>query len=264
MDEKNINQMIKLVDAYLKKRLAFTSSRARNLEQAMYYAVFPGGKRIRPLLVLSVAKILDIPFKKILPVACGIELIHSFSLVHDDLPCMDNDDFRRGKPSCHKKFGEAEALLAGDALLCLGIREIAKCGSPEAVIITCNALGSNGMAGGQSLDMAYKNKKIPHKIKIWIDEKKTGELFRLCFEIPAIVGKADKDVVGKLRQTGALFGEAFQILDDIHDKEGNEKSLKKRLKKTYQQLLTQLENFGSRADILTSLIRMSFGSFVSD
>ncbi|MGB9642164.1 MAG: polyprenyl synthetase family protein [Candidatus Ratteibacteria bacterium] len=264
MDEKKFNQMIKMVDAYLKKCLAFTSSQARNLEQAMYYAVFPGGKRIRPLLVLSAAKILDIPLKKILPAACGIELIHSFSLVHDDLPCMDNDDFRRGKPSCHKKFGEAEALLAGDALLCLGIREIAKCGNIEAVVITCDALGSDGMAGGQSLDMAYKNKKIPHKIKIWIDGKKTGELFRLCFEIPAIVGKADKEVARKLRQTGALFGKAFQILDDIHDKEGNEKCLKIRLKNTYQRLLKQLENFGSRADVLTSLVRMILGGFVSD
>ncbi|HXK44344.1 MAG TPA: polyprenyl synthetase family protein [bacterium] len=262
MDEKDINKMIKMVDAYHEKCLAFTSSRARGLERAMYYAVFPGGKRIRPLLVLAVAKILNIPSKKILPVACGIELIHSFSLVHDDLPCMDDDYFRRGKPSCHKKFGEAEALLAGDALLCLGIREIAKCGEPEAVIITCDALGSDGMAGGQSLDMIYKNKKIPDRTKIWIDEKKTGELFRFCFEIPAIVGKSDRVILKKLRQTGALFGEAFQILDDIHDREGNEKHLAMRLNNTYSRLLHQSENFGHRADTLTALIKMIFGGFV--
>lgn len=260
--DKKIEKLLKEINSYLKKCLGDTGGMAKEIENAMRYAVFPGGKRIRPLLVLSVARIARVPLKKILPAACGIELIHCFSLVHDDLPCMDNDDFRRGKPSCHKKFGEAQALLAGDALLCLGIREIAKCGTLEAVIRICDALGSNGMAGGQSLDMIFKNKQIPKKIKIWIDRKKTGELFSLCFEIPALVGKCKSAEVKRFREIGSLFGESFQILDDLKDREGDEKQLMNNLHGTVKKLLRRIKKLGKNSEMLLHLCRKIFGSFV--
>ncbi|MCX7704955.1 MAG: polyprenyl synthetase family protein [bacterium] len=259
---KQIEKSLKEINLYLEKCLKPTGGMAKNLDKAMHYAVFPGGKRIRPLLVMAVARIIGVSPKKILPSACGIELIHCFSLVHDDLPCMDNDDFRRGKPTCHKKFGQAQALLAGDGLLCLGIREIAKCGVPEAVIRTCDALGPDGMAGGQSLDMIFKNKKIPQKTKRWIDRKKTGELFSLCFEIPAIVGKFDRRKTEKFRKIGTLFGQAFQMLDDLKDEEGDRKKLESGLKKITNCLLKEIKKFGKKADMLENLVRNIFGSFV--
>ncbi|HQL65441.1 MAG TPA: polyprenyl synthetase family protein [bacterium] len=235
---------------------------AKTLEEAMRYAIFPGGKRIRPVLVIAVSKTVGIPTKKILPAACGVELIHSFSLIHDDLPCMDNDDFRRGKPSCHKKFGEAEALLAGDALLCLGIKEIAKCKSYQAVIRTCDALGSNGMAGGQSIDMKFKNKPLPADIKIWLDRKKTGELFSLCFELPAIIGQCELNIVKKLKDIGIVFGEAFQILDDIDDREGDKKILEEQLKRRCHILVNRTKNLKGRVDLLLDVIKTTFTDFV--
>lgn len=260
--DRQIENSLKQVNLYLEKCLKPTGGLAKTLERAMQYCVFPGGKRIRPLLVLAVAKILGVPEKKILPAACGIELIHCFSLVHDDLPCMDNDDFRRGKPTCHKKFGQSQALLTGDALLCLGIREIARCNVPEAVIRTCNVLGSDGMAGGQSLDMIFKNKRLSQKIKLWIDRKKTGELFSLCFEIPAIIGNCEKKKIEKLQKIGMLFGLAFQVLDDILDKEGEEKKLRSILEKTVRKILHETRKFDTDTDMLIALIKNIFGSFV--
>lgn len=257
-----IEKSLKEINRYLEECLKPEGGMAKKLEKAMYYSVFPGGKRIRPLLMLAVAEITGVPVKKILPAACGIELIHCFSLVHDDLPCMDNDDFRRGKPTCHKKFGQDQALLAGDALLCFGIREIAKSGNIEAVIKTCDVLGSNGMAGGQSLDMIFKEKKIPVKIKKWIDRKKTGELFSLCFEIPAIVGGLKKKERDYLKEIGLIFGQSFQILDDIFDKEGDEKILKEQLKKNVCELTEKIKHFGKKSEMLLSLVMMIFGGFV--
>lgn len=262
MNKNKIKKITDTINKYLGQCLKPTGDKSKTLEEAMRYAVFPGGKRIRPTLVIAVSKIAGIPLKKILPAACGIELIHSFSLIHDDLPCMDNDDFRRGRLSCHRKFGEAEALLAGDALLCMGIREIAKCKSYQAVIRTCDALGSNGMAEGQSLDMIFKNRQIPPDTKIWLDRKKTGELFSLCFEIPSMIGKCEKTTARKLRQLGLLFGEAFQMLDDIHDKEGNRNILERQLRKKGRLLVNQTKNFGSKANLLLGIIKDVFSDFV--
>lgn len=259
--DKKIEKSLREINLYLEKCLRHTGGMAKTIEKAMYYAVFPGGKRIRPLLVLAVAEIMQIPVKKILPAACGIELIHCFSLVHDDLPCMDNDDFRRGKPTCHKKFGQPQALLAGDALLCLGVREIARCNVPEAVVRTCDALGSNGMAGGQSLDIIFKNRKLLQEIKQWIDTKKTGELFSLCFEIPAMVAKCNKKKIENFKKIGTLFGQAFQILDDLMDKEGNEKNLRNRLEETIKEFLQETRKFGRNADMLIAITRKIFGGF---
>jgi len=261
-EKRNIQVLVSIINRYLHSCLKNTDGRAKKLEEAMRYAVFPGGKRIRPVLVIAVSEIIDIPIKEILPAACGVELIHSFSLIHDDLPCMDNDDFRRGKPSCHKKFGEAEALLAGDALLCLGIKEIAKCKSYQAVIRTCDALGSNGMAGGQSVDMNFKNKPLPADIKIWLDRKKTGELFSLCFELPAIIKQCELNTVKKLKSIGIVFGEAFQILDDINDREGDKKILEEQLRKRCNLLVNKTKNLKVRIDLLLNVIKGTFTDFV--
>ncbi|MCM8822363.1 MAG: polyprenyl synthetase family protein [Candidatus Omnitrophica bacterium] len=260
--EKEIERSLKEINNYLEECLKPTGGMAKRLEKAMNYSVFPGGKRIRPLLVMAIAKLVGLNPKRILPVACGIELIHCFSLVHDDLPCMDNDDYRRGKLTCHRKFGQAEAILAGDALLCLGIREIAKCGKVEAVIKTCDALGSNGMAGGQSLDMIYKERKVSQRTKNWIDRKKTGELFSICFEIPAIVKGCREKEKGMLKEIGILFGQSFQILDDLLDREGNEEILKTKLAVKVRNLMHISEKSGKKSNMLCSLIKMIFGKFV--
>jgi geranylgeranyl diphosphate synthase, type II len=248
------------VERHLEKVLA-GGGRARLLEEAMRYAVFPGGKRIRPLLVLAAGELLGLESAALLPAACGIELIHNFSLIHDDLPCMDDDDTRRGRPTCHRKFDEATALLAGDALLCLGLEEIARVGSAGAVALAAHALGADGMAGGQSLDILLTGKKAPAAVQRWIDRKKTGELFSLCFEIPALVAGAPAARRKALQTMGMRFGEAFQALDDLHDASGDRRARQREFLALRRDILAMLARFGAAAALLEALVLGTFAAF---
>lgn len=189
------------VDAALGRYLPRDNSR---LSQAMRYMVFPGGKRIRPIVVLAVAEALGAG-KRAMPSACAVELIHSYSLIHDDLPCMDNADTRRGRPSCHKKFGEATAVLAGDALLTLAFEILP---DAESARVLARLAGYRGMVGGQSLDL-QKDADIRE-----IHKKKTAALFAASAELGAIAsGKYRRE----MRSYGHSLGLLFQAVDDLLD-----------------------------------------------
>lgn len=192
------------------------------LKDAMAYAV-AGGKRLRGAILVSTCEALGGSSDKALDFAASIEMIHAYSLVHDDLPCMDNDDFRRGKPSCHKAFGYATALLAGDALLTHAFSVAAAPGPahPERVLRGIDALskaaGPSGMVGGQVMDLAMEGKSAGAEMVREMYSKKTGAMFEASARLGAILAGAPRDVEDAYARWGALFGYAFQLLDDLDD-----------------------------------------------
>lgn len=205
----------------------------RRLTEAMRYSVLGGGKRFRPLLCLAWCEAVGGTAAEALDPACGIELVHCFSLVHDDLPCMDDDDFRRGRPSCHRVFGEAVALLAGDALIVRGFECVAHAAIPEAarvraMQVLCRAIGTDGMVGGQVADIAMEGVEADLATVRWIHERKTGALISASCEIGALVGLGSEEQVAAARGYGAEVGLAFQIRDDLLDLLGTEAEIGKR------------------------------------
>jgi len=199
---------------------------AEALQEAMRYAVLGGGKRFRPLLALAMCRAVCGEPERALAAACAVELIHCFSLVHDDLPCMDNDDLRRGKPTCHVKFGEATALLAGDALLALGFQcalehysRDPREGSAERTLRVLHALtravGVRGMVGGQVGDMLLQGGEPTLERVNWIHSRKTGALISAAAELGVICGGADEERAAEAARFGAEVGLAFQIRDDL-------------------------------------------------
>ncbi len=195
------------------------------LFQAMRHAVFSGGKRFRPMLVLSSGECFDVSQETLLPFACALELIHNYSLIHDDLPSMDNDDFRRGKPSCHKAYGEAIALLAGDGLLTLAFEVLAQVPLEEGLLEKKNSIildigklaGLDGMIGGQFLDITLSPKEITEGEFEELILKKTGALFIASVKVGAILGGASSSKLKAIVEYGRNLGLAFQIRDDILD-----------------------------------------------
>ncbi|HOL22390.1 MAG TPA: polyprenyl synthetase family protein [bacterium] len=266
MDSKEIllKKYREMIDGYLEKILPPEDKKPEILHKAMRYSVFSGGKRLRPLIVLITGDILGVEGKKLLPAACGIELIHNFSLIHDDLPAMDNDDFRRGKETCHKKFNEAVAILAGDALLTLGFKLIAETGNPLLVKATADAIGSEGMAGGQVIDMLYKDKKISLKEKNNMDYLKTGKLFQLCFSIPLYFIKVNKEKKEKILNIGRNFGRAFQIRDDIEDGEGDTDKLRSHLAILYKKMKKDVAFFGDKGVLLLYVVDKLYNDHYSN
>ena len=215
----------KTLDSYLNNDL---------LSKAMIYGSMNGGKRIRPFLVSVFGNIANVNKNKYLRLSSSIESIHSYSLIHDDLPSMDNDDFRRGKPSAHRKFDEATAILAGDALHDLAFEIISdkKTHSSASIRIKlisklANALGSKGLAGGQSLDLIFENKKVNINKILSMYEMKTSTLFSFSCFSPFMLGEKNKDEIKFAKDYGLLFGLLFQIKDDILDDEKNFKILGK-------------------------------------
>lgn len=210
-----------VIDDFLKKHLEQEINN-KTMSQIMSYSVMAGGKRLRPLLFLATIDALDKQIsEKEIRLACGIELIHTYSLIHDDLPAMDNDDYRRGKLTSHKKWGEAEAILAGDALLPLGIQWIAQASnSVEIVEIITKAIGVNGMVGGQYLDIDSTNNASVADDTDLISEMewlKTGCLIKACVEMAIVYANVDdlrKDALLKFAQD---FGCSYQIYDDLVD-----------------------------------------------
>ena len=181
------------------------------LHQAMHYAVMSGGKRLRPLLVYATGLSFGAKPKRMDNAACAIELIHSYSLVHDDLPAMDNDDYRRGKPTCHRAFDEATAILVGDALQSLAFEILAREDSARLVATLARASGSLGMAGGQQLDLGSKGNEFVYQLK-------TGALFRAAVELGALCANCMNEIVlEQLRELGTTIGLIFQWQDDLDD-----------------------------------------------
>lgn len=205
----------------------------QSLHKAMHYSLFAGGKRLRPVLVLAAAEAVGGQIEAAVNTACAFECIHTYSLIHDDLPAIDNDDLRRGRPTCHKEFGEATAILAGDALLTIAFGLIAatKGATPAAVLGAVSELakaaGSTGMIGGQMIDIESEGKEVSFPVLEYIHIHKTGELIRASVRSGAILGGADDAGLESLTRYSEAIGLAFQIADDILDVEGSSEEMGK-------------------------------------
>ncbi len=222
-----------IIDQYLKEKLPSEKEAPALIHRSMRYSVLNGGKRLRPILTLMTAELLGKPYELVLPAAAGIELIHCFSLVHDDLPCMDNDDYRRGKLTNHKVFGEAVALLTGDALLVLGLEYIrqnaevegvSKESAVKAIQKTLEMLGTRKMLGGQIDDINWQLQKKSEAKIIDIYLKKTSALICAALEIGGLLAQANVGELSALHSFGEKIGLAFQITDDVLDFEKDKKS----------------------------------------
>ena len=217
------------VEAALDQLLPAAESPPRHLHEAMRYAMFPGGKRLRPVLALLACRVTGGDPAAALRPAAALECLHTYSLVHDDLPCMDDDDLRRGRPTCHKVYGEAMAVLAGDALQALAFEAVAE-GGAAAVAALARAAGAGGMVGGQVADMEAEGDAARDKTLddlAWIHRHKTGALITASLEVGALAGGGDAAAIEPLRAYGALIGQAFQIADDCLDVTGDAAALGK-------------------------------------
>jgi geranylgeranyl diphosphate synthase, type II len=230
-----------LVDAALDRLMPAESAPPPSIHQAMRYSVFAGGKRLRPILCLETARIFAADVTPALHPACAVEFIHTYSLIHDDLPALDNDDLRRGKPTCHKKFGEATAILAGDALLTLAFETIgtAPVDSVRRVAILTEVAGAagtvNGMVGGQMADLEAEGKSVAPQMLEYIHRSKTAALIRASITSGALSAGAPPDEVSRLRRFGETIGWAFQVTDDILDVEESSAALGKTAGKDIAQ-----------------------------
>lgn len=222
------------IDAYLSACLDLSNKKIPdNLLEAMRYSLLAGGKRIRPTLCIVTATMCGLSAKSVMPFAAAIEMIHTYSLVHDDLPAMDNDDLRRGKPSNHKAFDEATAILAGDALLTDAFSFMCTVDLPShrvlaAVLYLAKAAGSSGMVGGQVLDMNYTGSTAVGIEELQImHAKKTGALLKASCVCGAILSGAEQKVIAAITKYGLALGLAFQIADDILDSTSDTNTLGK-------------------------------------
>jgi geranylgeranyl diphosphate synthase, type II len=229
------------VDAQLEKLLPAESMQPPSIHTAMRYSVFAGGKRIRPILCLESARIFEGEVSPALYPGCAIEFIHTYSLIHDDLPALDNDDLRRGKPTSHKEFGEATAILAGDALLTLAFETIAATpvsAERRVAIVTeiATAAGTvRGMVGGQVADLEAEGKSVSPEMLEYIHRSKTAALIRASITSGALCAGAPADDVTRLRRFGETIGWAFQVTDDILDVEESSAALGKTAGKDIEQ-----------------------------
>lgn len=226
----------RLVDEFLDDYLPKADIHPKTLHEAMRYSLFAGGKRVRPILSIAACEAVGGNIDTVLPAASAIELIHTYSLIHDDLPAMDNDDYRRGRPTNHKKYGEAIAILAGDALLTLAFDLLSDkelnsridSDSLLSIIKTlASASGSTGMVGGQAADIQASGKELNLPEVEYIHIHKTGALIRAAVCIGAIAGNASKDELSALTRYGEAIGLAFQIADDVLDIEGSKDEIGK-------------------------------------
>ena len=234
--KKQIPEYRELIDDSLNKILSASNQSSKELNLAMAYSVLNGGKRIRPLMMLASAKTLDIDIQEVIPFAASIELLHSFSLIHDDLPCMDDDSFRRGQPTTHIKFGEATATLAADSLQSLAFESMAQAKFPKSkshqlglIVMIAKSIGSAGMAGGQSLDLDSENKKLDTASVENIYMLKTGKLLQSSILTPTFFKEiSDKDFLA-LKNFSESIGIAFQIQDDLIEAEGDLETIGKSI-----------------------------------
>ncbi|MFL2661623.1 MAG: polyprenyl synthetase family protein [Alphaproteobacteria bacterium] len=279
--EKFISDFAVKFDSFLVKMVP-TNKFSSKLYEAMIYAIQVGGKRLRPLFLIEIAKIYGVDINSAMRSAVAIEFIHCYSLVHDDLPAMDDDDLRRGHITCHKKFDDATAILVGDAFQSLSFQILSDKETHTNAQVRCNlinelskASGALGMVGGQMLDLDAEKKKLTLEQILILQELKTGELFKFCcIAGPILAEKEDLDLFKKFAQN---LGLAFQIKDDLLDIEGDEKKLgkkvnkdssrgkqtlisyygKQKAKKKSQELIYEsiklLKHFGKKADRVIDL-----------
>jgi geranylgeranyl diphosphate synthase type II len=228
---------------------------ADTLSAAMRYSVFSGGKRIRPIITVESAVSCRGSLERALPAAAAIELIHTYSLIHDDLPAMDNDSLRRGKPTCHKVFGEANAILAGDALLTLAFNIIAKDTKPAVGVKIIEELsrssGIEGMVAGQALDLEFHGKAKKRAMAEKINILKTAKLFSAAAKIGALTAGGKAEEIKALGSFGLDFGLSFQMVDDNLDGDGSER---RRAASLVKRAKNDLKILGKRADRLKDII----------
>jgi len=282
--KKQIPEFKKSIDDQLKIILSESDQSSEELSQAMKYSVMNGGKRIRPMMMLASAVVIDVDSQHVISFATAIELLHSFSLIHDDLPCMDDDLLRRGQPTTHVKFGEATATLAADSLQSLAFELMAKAEFPESnssqlelISMIANAIGSAGMAGGQSLDLDSENKKLDPSSVENIYMLKTGKLLQASILAPTYFRSLDEEKVSALKNFSESIGVAFQIQDDLieavgdaniigksieSDKSKNKAAYpllfgvsesKKRVKNLYESACESLNVFGESSSSLLDM-----------
>ncbi len=233
---KDLNKIAKDTNFFLRKYLK--KQKYSGLLSAMNYGLFPGGKKIRSKILVDVGKIFSVNYKTLIIIGAAVECVHAYSLIHDDLPSMDNDFIRRGKPSTHVKFGEATAVLAGNSLLTIAfeilsdkklnlkdktknmlIKKLSKC------------VGHTGVAGGQFLDLNFEKKNIPFKKIVNMQLKKTGKLFGYCSSVPVIIKNSSAKKINTFETIGSDIGLLFQITDDLIDYKGDSKKVGKKTKK---------------------------------
>lgn len=249
MNDMTANEYKKYVDAKLSEYFKPSGLSYDGLLESMHYSLTAGGKRIRPMLVLEFCRISGGNIEKTLPVACAIEMLHTYSLIHDDLPCMDNDALRRGKPTNHVVYGECTATLAGDALQAEAFGTIARSQLPAEARVTCveilaDAVGSDGMCAGQYLDMVGEHKLLSEDELNDINSRKTGSLLTAACRMGVAAAGGNKVMLDAAAQYGACVGAAFQIRDDILDVISTSEELGKPIgsdahehKNTYMTLL---------------------------
>jgi len=283
-----MTEAARLVEAELDSLLPVPEAAEARLVEAMRYAVLNGGKRLRAFLVMETAKLFTVNTTCAARVAAAVEMLHAYSLVHDDLPAMDDDDLRRGKPSCHKAFDEATAILAGDALQTRAFEVLAEedtHADPEArcelVTSLAYASGARGMAGGQMIDMLAEGKALSGPEITRLQALKTGRLIQFSAEAGAILGRAPQAQRHFIAAYGRELGGAFQIYDDVLDEAGSADELGKTAGKDAaqgkatmvsilgldraraqaehlaDQAAAHLESFGDRADLLRQLARFT-------
>jgi len=232
----DINKIAKDTNSYLKKYLK--KQEYSGLLKPMSYGLFSGGKKIRSKILIDCGKIFNVKYTKLIIIGAAVECIHAYSLIHDDLPCMDNDSIRRGKPSTHIKFGESTAVLAGNSLLTLAFEILSDKNLNLNENIKNNLIkklsksaGHTGIAGGQLLDLNFEKKKIPLKKILDMQLKKTGKLFGYCCSVPAIIKNISTKKINTFENLGLEIGLLFQIADDLIDYRGNSKIVGKKTKK---------------------------------
>ena len=223
--QKKLNKIAKDTNIFLEKFIK--KQKKSELIIPMRYGLFSGGKKIRSKILIDIGSIFKLNYKSLIAIGAAVECIHAYSLIHDDLPCMDNDKLRRGKPSAHVKFGESTAVLAGNSLLTMAFEILSHKVLDINEKIKINLInkisecsGHLGIAGGQYLDLSYEHKKIAKKKIIEMEIKKTGKLFSFCCVAPLIIKKNKKDIK-KFEDIGADIGLLFQIADDLIDHSGN-------------------------------------------
>ena len=279
---KKLNKIAKDTNLFLLK--FFSKQKKTDLIKPMRYGLLPGGKKIRSKLVVDVGKIFNIRYQNLIRVGAAVECIHAYSLIHDDLPCMDNDLLRRGKLSTHKKFGESTAILAGNSLLTIAFEILSDKNFKidnkikiKLVKLISESSGHTGIAGGQFSDLNFERKKIPLNRIIEMQIKKTGKLFSFCCMAPAIMKKKD-NYLKKFDSIGSDIGLLFQIADDLIDYSGNSRKVGKKTKKDSKKgkatlisllghkntikysnrlkfnIFKKLKNFGKKSEDLKSTI----------
>ena len=233
--KRKLLQVAKDVNFYLKNFLK--KQKNSNLLVSMKYGLLPGGKKIRSKLLVDVGKIFNIKYNTLIQIGAAVECIHAYSLIHDDLPCMDDDNIRRGKPTTHRKFGESTAILAGNSLLTISFEilsskrlDIPSNIKNELINLISICSGHSGVAGGQYLDLNYEKKKVSKNKIIEMQRKKTGMLFQFCCLAPVMISKRQK-LFNKFSNIGSDIGLLFQITDDLIDYRGIAKNVGKRTRK---------------------------------